>query len=71
MKTFDDGYISGQWEAFNRVLNLLNTFENRDVAKKDIYALVSDLRPIDLNSEVFPMGRRLAFTPSPLVIANH
>ena len=35
----------GQWEAFNRILALLNTFDTNLIDKKDIYKKVMDMRP--------------------------
>lgn len=39
------GFTSGYWAAVNDVLNLLNTFEDRSIAKKEIYRQVSELKP--------------------------
>ena len=36
---------SAQWQAFDQVLNYLNTLETKTVAKKDIYAAVMEMRP--------------------------
>lgn len=39
------GRIMGQWEAFNRVLNWINTQEDRLVDKHAMYRAVSAMRP--------------------------
>ena len=38
-------YTAGQWDAFNRVLNLLNELEEDSVRKKVIFHKVFGLRP--------------------------
>jgi hypothetical protein len=38
-------FIRGGWQALNEVLDLLNTFEKRNIPKKEIYARVMDMRP--------------------------
>ena len=35
----------GQWDAFTRVLHLLNTFDLKLVEKGEIYDLVMEMRP--------------------------
>jgi hypothetical protein len=35
----------GEWDAFNKVLNYINTFEDRMIKKSAIYAAVMDMRP--------------------------
>lgn len=44
-------HISGQWDAYNRVLNFLNTLEDNLVDKKKIYKAVSDMRPREYQYE--------------------
>ncbi len=41
--TFD--YIRGQWEGFNRVLNLLNTYETKLIDKSKLYKDIMEMRP--------------------------
>jgi hypothetical protein len=36
---------SGEWDAFNKVLNYINTLEDRMIKKSKIYAAVMDMRP--------------------------
>lgn len=38
-------YERGQWEAFNRVLHLINTYETKLVKKGDLYEDIMELRP--------------------------
>lgn len=38
-------YRMGQWDAFNRVLARLNTYEDKLVDKHKIYDAVFDMRP--------------------------
>ena len=40
------GYTSGYWAATSDVLALINTFEERLVLKKELYRMVSGLRPV-------------------------
>lgn len=41
-------FIRGQWLAYGKVLDYLNTLENKQVDKRDIYHKVFDMRPITL-----------------------
>lgn len=38
-------YARGQWEAFNRVLALLQTYDMKMVDKRTVYEDVFELRP--------------------------
>jgi len=42
---FHVGYMKGQWTAFDKVLNIINTFDTVKVPKKDLYNAVMDMRP--------------------------
>lgn len=42
-------YRKGQWDAYDRVLNLLNTIDEDPVKKGTIYGKIMDLRPKDLD----------------------
>jgi hypothetical protein len=48
------GFTSGYYAAANDTLNLINTFEDKQVAKKDVYHAVADLRP-PANDNLPPM----------------
>jgi len=39
-----NGYIAGQWEAADRLLNLINSFHG-PLRRKDMYRLIMDFRP--------------------------
>lgn len=41
----DREYLLGQWEGFNRVLNLLNEMEDRMILKKHLYEQIMEMRP--------------------------
>lgn len=45
MKRFEHEYRRGQWAAYNEVLNWLNTLEEQKIDKKEIYKVVSAMRP--------------------------
>lgn len=47
-------YVIGQWRAYNEVLNLINTFEEKEIKKKDFYHLIFELRPQSLE---FPKNK--------------
>lgn len=38
-------YISGSFDAFDQVLNFINTLENKEIPKKVFYKAVMDMRP--------------------------
>lgn len=42
------GFLRGQREAFSRVMNMLNTYDELLVLKKEIYKAVSKLEPLEL-----------------------
>lgn len=48
---FDEGYLQGQWQAFNRILDVINTLEFKLVDKADIYHKVFEMRPINRSKE--------------------
>ena len=48
------GFTSGYWAAVNDMLNLLNTFEDRLVLKKELFHQVSDLKPAPPKMEEEP-----------------
>lgn len=41
----NEDYRRGQWDAFNRVLNLINTFDKNMVDKTSLYAKVMEMIP--------------------------
>jgi len=40
-----EDYRRGQWAALDRVLQLLNTIEERHIDRSKLYAMILDLRP--------------------------
>lgn len=53
------GYIRGAFDALNKVLCLINEYENKVVEKKKIYHDVFDIRPTDLLSDLIENERKI------------
>lgn len=39
------GYRNGQWDAYETVLSILNTFDEKQISKSTLYSVVLRLRP--------------------------
>lgn len=52
MSTPEDFYRSGQWRAFDRVMDLLNSYDDRVVTKKDLYRDLMNMRPTSLLADL-------------------
>ena len=46
-----DPFIRGQWLSLNRILDLLNTFDDKVIDKTDLYKEIMKLRPIYYEKE--------------------
>lgn len=44
-ETVSDDFISGQWAAFDKVLNWVNAQESKTLTRKEVYHSVMDMRP--------------------------
>lgn len=52
MSTPEDFCRSGQWRAFDRVMDLLNSYDDRVVTKKDLYRDLMNMRPTSLLADL-------------------
>lgn len=48
-KTYEKGFIDGQWIAFNDILGYLNTIDTIHIDKTKIYKHVMSMRPISVD----------------------
>jgi hypothetical protein len=52
VSTPDEFYRSGQWRSLDRVLALINNYDDRMIAKKDLYRDIMNLRPTTLQADI-------------------
>jgi len=52
-------YVKGQWHSLNRVLNYLQTLDDKLVNKNSLFAAILDMRPEPENNNEFE-GTHLA-----------
>lgn len=58
----EEDYRAGQWDAFNRILNLINSSVDRERDIKHFYAKVMDMRPEAPDPEILPaLGMKGSF----------
>jgi len=45
LEVYNKGFIDGQWDAFDTILNWINTFQEQEMDKSKLYKYVMELRP--------------------------
>ena len=60
MQGLKDAYISGEWNSLNRVLSLLQTYDDNMLCRKKLYRDIFDMRPTGkVSRKTNPMAKDL------------